>query len=311
MISIIICTYNREKYLYDALRHIATNVFPAESYEIVLVNNNSTDNTEQECERFEKDFPKVNFRYYVETNQGLSYARNRGISESRGDILVFLDDDSFVKPDYLTNLHHNLMNHPEAMAFGGKITPLFESGETPKWLSKWTYSWVSAIDKGNDIVPFEGNSYPIGANMGFRKDCIDQCGLFNTELGRSKKNLMGGEEKDLFNRVKEKGFKILYFPDIEVEHVIPPQRTTLDYIKRLGRGIGMSEKLRTLNISKWEYVKRLGMELIKWGGSIILGIGYTLLFSPRKGWVLILFRWNVTAGLLSHLFSHPSPPNNA
>lgn len=298
MISIIICTYNREKYLYDALRHVATNVFPTESYEIVLVNNNSTDNTAEECKRFAIDFPKVDFRYFVETNQGLSHARNRGISESRGDILVFLDDDSFVKPDYLTNLHHNLMNHPEVMAFGGKITPLFESGETPKWLSKWTYSWVSAIDKGNDIMPFEGNSYPIGANMGFRKDCIDQCGLFNTELGRSKKNLMGGEEKDLFNRVKEKGFKILYFPDIEVEHVIPPQRTTKDYIKRLGKGIGTSEKLRTLNISKGKYVKRLSMELVKWGGSVALFLRFALLGQFTKGSMLLVFRWNVTKGLL-------------
>lgn len=298
MISIIICTYNREKYLYNALRHVATNVFPAESYEIVLVNNNSTDNTEQECERFEKDFPKVNFRYYIETNQGLSYARNHGISESRGDILVFLDDDSFVKPNYLTNLHRNLMNHPEAMAFGGKITPLFESNETPKWLCKWTYSWVSAIDKGNDTVPFEGNSYPIGANMGFRKDCIDQCGLFNTELGRSKKNLMGGEEKDIFNRVRAKGLKILYFPDIEVEHVIPPQRTTLDYIRRMGRGVGMSERLRCQNTGKSELLKRHISELFKWAATIVLWLRYLICLRPIIGNMLVVFRWNVTKGLL-------------
>lgn len=298
MISIIICTYNREKYLYDALRHVATNVFPTESYEIVLVNNNSTDNTAEECKRFAIDFPKVDFRYFVETNQGLSHARNRGISESRGDILVFLDDDSFVKPDYLTNLHHNLMNHPEAMAFGGKITPLFESGETPKWLSKWTYSWVSAIDKGNDIMPFEGNSYPIGANMGFRKTCLDQCGLFNTELGRSKKNLMGGEEKDIFNRVRARGLKILYFPDIEVEHVIPPQRTTLDYIRRLGRGVGMSERLRCLNTGKAELLKRYIFELFKWAATIVLWLTYFICIRPMVGNMLVVFRWNVTKGLL-------------
>lgn len=299
MISIIICTYNREKYLYDALKHVATNEFPTESYEIVLVNNNSTDNTAQKCERFAKDFPKVNFRYFVETNQGLSYARNRGISESKGDILVFLDDDSFVEPTYLTNLHNNLKKHPEVMAFGGKITPLFESGEAPKWLCKWTYSWVSAIDLGNDVVPFKGNSYPIGANMGFRKSCLNHYGYFDTELGRSKKNLMAGEEKDLFNRLKENDMPIYYFPDIHVEHVIPPHRTSRDYIARMGQGIGMSERLRCLKAGKTTLWKRFFSELIKWTATIILWLKYSICLKPVVGNMLVVFRWNVTKGLLN------------
>lgn len=301
MFSVIICTYNREKFLYDALRHVAVNIFPTEQYEIVLVNNNSTDNTESECHRFSTDFPQVKFRYFVEKKQGLSHARNRGIDESLGDVLIFLDDDSFVKSDYLCNLQKQLDNHPEAMAFGGKITPRFESGEAPKWLCKWTYSWVSAIDKGDFVVPFEDNSYPIGANMGFRKECLDQCGKFNTELGRSKKNLMGGEEKDIFNRIKAQNMPILYFPDIQVEHVIPPQRTTRDYIVRMGQGIGMSERLRCLKIGKKALWNRYFSEFIKWCGTIVLWLRYTIGFRPLVGNMLVLFRWNVTKGLLRKL----------
>lgn len=298
MLSVIICTYNREMFLYDALSHVAQNIFPAENYEIVLVNNNSTDSTESECQRFSKDHPEVQFRYFVETQQGLSYARNRGIDESRGDILVFLDDDSFVKSDYLSNLQKQMDKHPEAMAFGGKITPLFESAEVPKWLSKWTYSWVSAIDKGEKVTLFEGNSYPIGANMGFRKECLDKCGIFNTELGRSKKNLMAGEEKDLFNRLKEHNMPIYYFPDIHVEHVIPPQRTTRDYIVRLGQGVGMSERLRCLKIGKMALWKRYFSELFKWGATIVLWCWYAICLRPIIGNMLVVFRWNVTKGLL-------------
>lgn len=298
MLSIIICTYNRDKFLYDALQHVAVNDFPTEEYEIVLVNNNSTDNTEKECNRFAEDFPKVQFRYFVESKQGLSHARNRGIDESRGDVLVFLDDDSFVKPDYLSNLKKQLENHAEAMAFGGKITPLFESGEAPKWLCKWTYSWVSAIDKGDKVVLFEGKSYPIGANMGFRESCLEKCGNFNTELGRSKKNLMGGEEKDIFNRLKENDMPIYYFPDIQVEHVIPPQRTTKEYIVRMGQGIGMSERLRCLKIGKKALWKRYFSELVKWGASFVLWVYYVITFRPVVGNMLVLFRWNVTKGLL-------------
>ena len=299
MISIIICTYNRDRFIYQTLQHIADNSFDRSAFEIVLVNNNCTDNTDAECKRFAKAHPDIDFRYFVETKQGLSHARNRGIDESRGDILVFLDDDAFVRSDYLSVLSRQMEQHTDAMAFGGKITPLFESGEEPKWLGKWTYSWVSAIDKGSSVVPFEGNSYPIGANMGFRKECIDACGKFNTELGRSKKNLMGGEEKDIFNRVKDKNYTILYFPDLEVQHVIPPQRTTKEYIKKMALGIGMSERLRTKKLSTAAYLKRLVAEGVKWCGSLVIFAGYALSGRFRKGSILLYFRHYVTKGLFS------------
>lgn len=297
MISIIVCTYNRDKYLYGALQCIAENGFPTDDYEIVLVNNNSTDQTESECRRFASCHPDLHFHYCVETKQGLSHARNRGIRESSGDILVFLDDDSFVKPDYLEHLDKQMAAHPEADAFGGKIVPLFETGETPKWLCKWNYSWVSAIDKGDKVVPFEGNSYPIGANMGFRKSCLEQIGDFNTELGRSKKNLMAGEEKDLFGRMKERKMTILYFPDIEVEHVIPEGRTTEEYIVKMAQGIGMSEKLRCQGLGKGALFERKVSEGIRWAATLLLWIGYAIKGEREKGRMLVIFRKHVTKGL--------------
>ena len=298
MLSIVVCTYNRDKYLYGALQCIAENGFPANAYEIILVNNMSTDNTEAECQKFRNDYPNVNFRYFVEANQGLSYARNRGIEESRGETLLFLDDDSYIQHDYLKNLQRQLNDHPEADAFGGKIDPVFESGEAPKWLSKWNYSWVSAIDMGDKVCQFEGKAFPIGANMGIRKAMIEKTGVFNTQLGRSKKNLMGGEEKDLFERIRQQGGLIYYFPDVVVSHVIPPTRTTKDYVKRLGEGVGRSERIRTLGISKWKYLKRLISELVKWGGTTILWLGFALKGQFEKGNILFTFRRKVTSGLL-------------
>lgn len=298
MFSIIVCTYNRDKYLYGALQCIAENGYPTDAYEIVLVNNMSTDNTEGECQRFQNDYPTVNFRYFVETQQGLSFARNRGIKESRGEILLFLDDDSYTQPNYLINLQHQLEAFPNADAFGGKIDPVFESGEPPKWLSKWNYSWVSAIDMGDKVCPFEGKAFPIGANMGISKAMLSKIGVFNTELGRSKKNLMGGEEKDLFERIRQQGGSIYYFPDVVVQHVIPPSRTTKDYVKRLGEGVGRSERIRTLGKSKWKYLRRLFSELIKWGGTTILWLGFAFKGQFEKGNILFTFRRRVTSGLL-------------
>lgn len=298
MLSLIVCTYNRDKYLYGALQCIAENGFPTEAYEIVLVNNMSTDNTEAECKRFENDYPNVDFRYFVETNQGLSFARNRGIKESQGETLVFLDDDSYIQEGYLNNLQKRLEAHPDADAFGGKILPVFESGEAPKWLSKWNYSWVSAIDMGDKVCPFKGKAFPIGANMGIRRSMISEIGLFNTQLGRSKKNLMGGEEKDLFERIRNHGGSIYYFPDVVVHHVIPPTRTTKEYIMRMGEGVGKSERIRTLSISKSKYLARLFSELVKWGGTFVLWLGFAITGQFEKGNILIAFRRKATSGLM-------------
>ena len=298
MISLIICTYNRDQFIYQTLEHIAANQFLEDQYEIVLINNNSTDHTESECQRFCQNFPQVPMRYFIEMKQGLSHARNRGIEEAKGDILVFLDDDSFVREDYLRNLAENIIKYPDMMAFGGEIEPLFETGRTPDWLCSWTYSWVSAINKGDKVCLFKGKSYPIGANMGFRKECIQQCGEFNTELGRTGKNMLAGEEKDLFNAIKELGMKIYYFPNLFVQHVIPEKRTTDAYIKRLGYGIGISEYLRTRKKSSFLYFKRLFSEMVKWAATIVLWVKYTFSLQFSKGNKLVLFRWNVTKGLL-------------
>ena len=296
MLSFIVCTYNREQYIYECLSRLAKNTEQA-GWEIVLVNNNSTDSTAAECERFEKDFPKVKCRYFVEKQQGLSFARNRGIAEARGEWLVFIDDDAMVEEDYIANLKGHLMSHPEASAFGGKIEPFFEDGE-PEWYSKWSMGFVSAIDRGSKVHVFPENKFPIGANMGIKREILNKVGVFNTELGRTGNNLLAGEEKDLFNRIRKVGGAIYYFPNIGVKHCIPGRRTTNEFVARLAYGVGISERLRTQHIGSFAYCKRLFIECIKWAGAIVLWCQYTTQRHRPKGDILILFRWNVTKGLL-------------
>ena len=297
MFSIIICTYNRDKYIYDCLEKIARNGYPTDGYEIILVNNNSTDSTDMLCQKFGREYPQVNYHYFIETRQGLSFARNRGIQEAGGDWLIFLDDDAMVHDGYLENLSAQLARYTDAGAFGGHITPAFESGTAPKWLCKWTWSWVSAIDLGNKVTLFEGGKYPIGANMGFSRQAIDRCGTFNTGLGRTGNNLMGGEEKDIFNRVKSAGIPIYYFPDVAVDHVIPPHRTTVDFIKRLGAGVGASERIRCN--SRKSLMKRSLLECFKWGATIVLWFFYLITLRPACGNMLVRFRFNVSKSLLT------------
>jgi len=298
-ISVIICTYNREKYLYNALKSIAENGFPFNKYEIVLINNNSSDNTEAECKRFQNDFPAVNFNYFVENNQGLSFARNRGIEEAKGDILVYVDDDAKVNRAYLKTIDDFFKENQTAMAVGGAIFPIYETKE-PSWMSHYTKSLITAYkDEGNKIIKFKANKYPSGGNAAYKKSVFEKVGNFNTKLGRKGTSLIGAEEKEIFDKMKALNMPIYYLPDMILYHIIPSVKLTKEYFNKLTFSIGQSERIRTLDISFFSYFKRLVSEKIKWVASFLLFVVFLIKFQPHKGIKLLLFRWNVTKGLLS------------
>lgn len=298
MLSVIICTYNRDKYIYNVLKSLAENTLSPEKYEIVLVDNNCTDNTRSECERFEHDFPSVSFRCFVETSQGLSYARNRGFQESRGDILVYVDDDALVNKEYLQAYADFFEQHPGIDAAGGPIIPQYETQE-PDWMSHFTKALITGYKYlGDKIREFPQNDFPGGGNAAYRTSVFEKVGLFNVDLGRKGDSLVGAEEKDIFDKMIAQGMRFFYLPDAILYHLIPEKKLSKDYFDRLTYSIGQSERMRTLAVGKWKYAKRLISECIKWAASIVLCIGHTLAGSPKKGWKLIQFRWNVTKGLL-------------
>jgi len=194
-ISVIICTYNREQYLSKCLGNLANQSLPVTSYEIVLINNCSTDATEEVCHSFRENNPHILFRYITEKKQGLSFARNRGIREAKGDVLAFLDDDAIPSYHYLRQIWLYFRNPKnKALAGGGKILPLYETTE-PGWMTRYLMPIVSVIDLGERSRFFPPDRYPIGANMFFRKEAFRKYSGFNTDLGRKGRELLGGEEK--------------------------------------------------------------------------------------------------------------------
>ncbi|MDR3326573.1 MAG: glycosyltransferase [Prevotellaceae bacterium] len=298
MLSIIICTYNRDKYIYNVLKSIADNDFSTENYEIVLVNNNSTDSTKAECSCFAQDYSGIQFRYFEERNQGLSYARNRGIEEAQGDILVYVDDDATVNAKYLQTYSCFFEKNPEAMAAGGAIIPVYET-EEPKWFSHYIKVLLTGyLYHGEKIKKFTKGKFPGGGNAAYRKKVFYTTGLFNVNLGRRGNSLVGAEEKDIFDKMTNAGMKFYYLPDAILYHIIPSSKLSKYYFNRLTYSIGQSERLRTLELSKTKYLKRLLAEGVKWAASVVLCLFYILRLSPQKGFILILFRWNVTKGLL-------------
>lgn len=296
--SVIFCTYNREKYIYNAMKSIAEQDFSSQDYEIVLVNNNSTDSTESICNQFQKDYPHIVFRYFLETNQGLSYARNRGVAESRGEILVFVDDDATAFDHYLSSIDILFKEHPSVRACGGPIQPVYEVTK-PKWLSHYTEQLIGgALYEGDKVKPFRNGRYPGGGNSAFRKEIFDIYGLFNVELGRKGTGLIGAEEKDLYDRLTRGKEQFFYLPQMGIYHYIPEKKLTEAHFRELTYSIGKSERIRTKAVSGNAYRGRVSSELKKWIGSIALFFGYTFALSPAKGWKLLQFRWYVSKGLL-------------
>jgi len=299
MLTTIICTYNRAKYIGPLLESIAANNLAKEEYEILLVDNNCTDNTREICESFVNVHKDVAFRYVIETEQGLSAARNKGIKEAKGDIIVYIDDDALVDTWYLRTIVEYMSAHPEISAVGGPIIPSYEDTEEPKWMTRYTKELLCGyLFYGEAERQFPGDRYPGGGNAAYRAEVFEKVGLFNTALGRKGNSLMGAEEKDIFDKMKAQGMRFMYLPKMILHHIIPQKKLEKDYFDRLTLQMGMSERQRTLAIGREKYTKRLLKEAVKWCGTLVLLCLYTISFHPMKGWKLVLFRRNVTKGLL-------------
>ena len=132
-ISAVVCTYNREKYILDSLTSLRDQTLHESLYEIILVDNNSTDATALKCMEFGQNATHINYHYYKETKQGLSYARNRGIALAQGEFIVFLDDDAVASKNYLEEIVSFFDSHSEVSAIGGRIFPKYEQPK-PVWM---------------------------------------------------------------------------------------------------------------------------------------------------------------------------------
>lgn len=299
-ISIIVCTFNREKYFPDCLDHLRRQNCAAENFEIIIVNNNSTDSTDEISKEFMNNNPNLNVTYLIEKNPGLSWARNKGAINAQGEVIVYLDDDSFAAQDYVKKAIEFYNKYLNVYGFGGRTYPQYENGK-PKWMNKFLLPLVAAVDKGDLVKPFGQYEFPIGANMSFRKECLDEIGYFDTELGRKGKNMLGGEEKDFFNRFRVKFGNPYYSPNTIVNHIIPASRLTKEAIKKQGLGVGLSEKIRISKGSVITKLKKYFSEIFKWTVTMILVIFYFFSLQFAKMKMIVIFRIQVSKGLfLSH-----------
>lgn len=206
MISVIICTYNRSRLLEKTLNSVAQLRHPPVPWELVIVENNCTDDTAQVVRRFAEN-PGLSVRYFSETKQGISHARNAGIRAARGDILAMTDDDVILDPQWLCDIHKTF-DRFNCLGVGGRIVPLWMS-QRPSWLEmdgpRSLMRAVLAFDLGENSCELNDANPPFGANMCFRRSAFEKYGLFRADLGRKYKSLMLGEDTEFCLRLLHSG----------------------------------------------------------------------------------------------------------
>ena len=229
MVTVVICTYNRSESLSATLRSLAEMaVPPGVAWEIIVVDNNSTDDTQGVVERFAAA-SGLKVRYVFEAQQGLSHARNRGIQEAKGDIIAFTDDDVSVGKEWVAEIQ-KAFTRLDCLALGGRIYPTWAHSR-PDWLEEeGPYALQGPIikfDLGDQTC--EAKRLPFGANMAFKRVAFERYGLFRADLGRTNGGLMGGEETDFFHRLRQDGEKIFYVPGAYVRHPVVEERIQRSY----------------------------------------------------------------------------------
>lgn len=298
-ISIVICSYNRSKLLLDTLHSLVKDGTTPSTYEIIIVDNNSSDNTEAAVKDFITQQSKYTLRYVKETQQGLSYARNRGIQESQAPLVCFVDDDVIVCDNFIQKWIHFFETHPEAVGGGGKIHVQFDSPR-PKWMPELLLPLFGKHNHGNEIIKYTRGRFPSGGNMTYKKYIFEKSGVFNTDLGRKGSELNGGEEKDLFFRVAQQNNNIFYIPETYLWHRVGAQRLTKDYVKGQSLGGGKSIAIMLHNQSLTKKFSKWFSELFKFLVSIALFIGYFFMVRISKGVMIIKFRLWVWKGYRDH-----------
>lgn len=286
--TVLICTYNRSALLAETLDTLALTVAPTLTWDVIVVDNNSTDDTRSVVTDRIAGFP-VTLRYLFEATQGKSNALNVGIAASDADVIAFTDDDVRVCPRWLAAGCEPLVAERQYAYTGGPVFPIWES-PCPSWLDTGRadlWGTLAILDYGSEGFCFEDRKrIPVGANMAVRRQLIDRIGGFEPELDRKGHSLLGQGQAEFFCRSRAAGARGLYVPDMVIEHHVPSPRVTLEYFRRWWFWKGISR----FRLEQMHPITELGVDMTK--VTKLLGVPrymYRAALHDFFGWVVSSF----------------------
>lgn len=228
----VVCTRDRLDVLPECLASLERQAADPSLFEIVVVDNGSTDGTVEWLRGWAREDP-ARRRVAREPRAGLSRARNAGAELASGEVVLFVDDDAVAHDGWLEAHLRRYAADPEIGAVGGRIE-LSWPPERPSWLGAELEHWFSALDLGPEPVSFSPPRHPYGANMSVRRSDLLEAGGFAVELGRKGGSLVSGEEHELFTRLWARGRRIEYEPAAVVTHRVLPHRLRRRWVLRRG-----------------------------------------------------------------------------
>lgn len=242
-ITAAICTHNRAAYLPGAIESLLQQSLPSSDYEILVIDNCSTDETPAIAQRYLTAAGDVTLRSARAEPLGLSHARNLAVQMAAGEVIAFLDDDAIAAPQWLAALLDAYAAFPNAWAVGGRVEPLWLA-QRPTWLTDQMLPHLAILNLGDSLRQLQKGEEVYGVNCSFRRGAFVELGLFRNDLGRKGRQLLGSEESEFQARILRSGRQVIYTPNAIVQHVLPATRLEQDYFVRLAFGKGQSAARR-------------------------------------------------------------------
>ena len=218
LLSVVVCTYNRANLLARALQSLVEQSMDRSMFEILVVDNNSSDATMEVCRGFKGQMP--NLRCFLEKEQGLSVARNRGFREAKGPYVGYLDDDAKASRNWIEKAAQ-LIRERSPDVFGGPYYAYYGSPKT-----KWFKDEYASHKPTNESRPLTAGEYLSGTNMFYRKDLLEELGGFDCDLGMRGQRIGFGEETALQDKIRRHRPNAIIFGETEliVFHLVPAHK---------------------------------------------------------------------------------------
>ncbi len=253
--TVAICTYNGAKRLPEVLDCLVDQSYIGDlNWEVIVVDNNSTDETPQVVQTYQRKYPHLGLRYTSESRQGAGYARHRAMREAHSPLVGFLDDDNLPASNWIKAAYSFAQEHPQVAVVGSRIRGELET-EPPVHFERIA-AFLALTDRGNEPIPYQPQHkiLPPGAGMVVRRNLWLRHVPDEPVLGgRDGKSMLTGEDLEAVLQIQQAGGEVWYNPAMRIAHKIPATRLQRQYLINLMRGIGLSRhRTRMLSLPAWK-----------------------------------------------------------